>query len=154
MQLHIDYEEDVTPSGVQPLSRQYRCSIDLYVGRIQAPQQVLMLVDTAQVKARSRAKTYTYLLLLSSNEATPQHQEASPCLCVWGIGARRRPKKTSVQSESQLDDEERKTREKMRMRLTLLRTPVLADRRSTIPTPARSSNLGSHTIPQSSRNRR
>lgn len=74
MQLHRGYEEVITPAGVQPPSRQYRCSIDLYVGRIPTPQQVLILVDTAQVEARSRAKTYTYLLLLSSNEATPQHQ--------------------------------------------------------------------------------
>lgn len=56
--------------------------------------------------------------------------------------------------ESQQDEEERKTREKMRMNLTLLRTQVLADRRSTIPTPAGGSNLGSHTILQSSWNRR
>lgn len=57
MQLHRGYEEVITLAGVQPPTRQYRCSIDLYAGRIPAPQQVLMLVDTAQVEATSRAKT-------------------------------------------------------------------------------------------------
>lgn len=38
MQLHRGYEEVITPAGVQPPTRQYRCSIDLYAGRIPAPQ--------------------------------------------------------------------------------------------------------------------
>lgn len=58
MQLHRDYEEEITLASVQLPSCQYHCPTDLYVGRIPAPQQVLMLVDTAQVEARSRAKAY------------------------------------------------------------------------------------------------
>lgn len=129
MQLHRGYEEVITPAGVQPPTRQYRCSIDLYAGRIPAPQQVLMLVDTAQVEATSRAKTYTYLLLLSSNDST---KKLPPVYVSEELEHEEGSRKIYVQFESQQDEEERKTREKVRMNLTLLRTPVLADRRSTI----------------------